>query len=131
MSPLDPRLIARIGPARRYVVVTAVLGVLTALLILMQALVIARVLAPVLSPTPLTSDGLGWLGRLVPQSARELPVGLAWLACIVALRTAVMWVQERQAHRAGTRVVSSCARPWLRTRQRWDFGGRRRAVLPT
>ena len=58
MRPLDPRLIARIGPARRYVLVTAVLGVATALLILAQALLIARVLAPVLAPAPLTEDGL-------------------------------------------------------------------------
>lgn len=111
MRPLDPRLIARIGPARRFVVVTAVLGAITALLILVQALVLARLLAPVLSPTPLpvddtASDGLGWLGSIVPVGIRDLPVGLAWLACIVALRTAVTWLQERQAHRAGTRVVS-------------------------
>ena len=106
MRPLDPRLIARIGPARRYVIVTAVLGVCTALLILVQALVISRALSPVLAPTPLTSDGLGWLGRLVPDSARSLPVATAWLAAIVTFRVAVVWLQERQAHRAGTRVVS-------------------------
>jgi len=111
MRPLDPRLIARIGPARRFVVVTAALGVVTAVLIVLQALVISRLLAPVLSPTPLPSngaaaDGLGWLGRIVPVTVRELPVGITWLASIVVLRTAVMWVQERQAHRAGTRVVS-------------------------
>jgi len=106
MRPLDPRLIARIGPARRYVAVTAVLGVCSALLILVQALVIARALSPVLAPEPLTSDGLGWLGWLVPVGVRELPIALAWLAVIVALRTTVMWLQERQAHRAGTRVVS-------------------------
>ncbi|MGC4175022.1 ABC transporter ATP-binding protein/permease [Demequina sp.] len=106
MRPLDPRLVARIGPARRYVIVTAVLGVLTAVLILLQALVIARVLSPVLAPSELTADGLGWLGRLVPVSVRDLPVGIAWLAAIVTLRTALMWLQERQAHRAGTRVVS-------------------------
>src|SRR6478736_8138297 len=106
MRPLDPRLISRIGPARRYVLVTAVLGVFTAVLVLLQALVIARALAPVLAPTELTSDGLGWVGRLVPVGVRELPVAVAWLAVIVALRTGVMWLQERQAHRAGTRVVS-------------------------
>lgn len=106
MRPLDPRLIARIGPARRYVIVTAVLGVCTAVSILLQALVIARLLAPVLSPTPLAGDGLGWWGRLMPETTRELPVGLAVLAAIVAARVAVTWVQERQAHRAGTRVVS-------------------------
>jgi ATP-binding cassette subfamily C protein CydD len=111
MRPLDPRLVARIGPARRYVAVTAVLGVCTALLILVQALVISRALSPVLSPSPLLSnnaaaDGLGWLGHVVPENVRRLPVAIAWLAAIVLLRTALMWLQERQAHRAGTRVVS-------------------------
>jgi len=106
MRPLDPRLTSRIGPARRYVIVTAVLGVCTAILILFQALVIARLLAPVLAPSELTDDGLGWIGTIVPVSVRELPVGITWLAVIVALRVSVTWVQERQAHRAGTRVVS-------------------------
>jgi ATP-binding cassette subfamily C protein CydD len=106
MRPLDPRLIARIGPARRYVLVTAVLGVCTAVLVLLQALVIARVLSPILAPAPLTEDGLGWLGAIVPESVRELPTAVGWLAGIIALRVAVMWLQERQAHRAGTRVVS-------------------------
>jgi len=106
MRPLDPRLISRIGPARRYVLVTAALGVCTAVLVLLQALVIARVLSPLLAPSDLPPDGLGWLGTIVPESVRELPVAIAWLGAIVALRVAAMWVQERQAHRAGTRVVS-------------------------
>ena len=66
MRPVDPRLIARIGPARRYVITTAVLGLLTAIVIGVQALVIARLLAPVLAPSPLTEDGLGWIGAIVP-----------------------------------------------------------------
>lgn len=106
MRPFDPRLIARIGPARRYVIVTAALGLATAVAIGLQALVVARLLAPVLAPAPLTEDGLGWLGALVPVSARELGTGLWWLAGIVAARTAVMWVQERLAHRAGVAVVA-------------------------
>lgn len=109
MRPLDPRLVARIGPARRYVVVTAVLGVCTAVLVLLQALLIARVLAPVLSSTPLgpsDPDGLGWWGWLVPTSARELHVGVIALAVVVAARTGVTWLQERLAHRSGTRVIS-------------------------
>ncbi|MDN4478363.1 ABC transporter transmembrane domain-containing protein [Demequina sp. SYSU T00039] len=106
MRPLDPRLIRRIGPARRYILVTAGLGFLTALLILVQALLIARLLAPVLSPAPLSDDGLRWWGWLVAEPARELAVGLAWLGAVVAARTAVAWLQERLAHRAGVRVIS-------------------------
>ncbi|WP_084126034.1 ABC transporter ATP-binding protein/permease [Demequina sp. NBRC 110054] len=106
MKPIDPRLVVRIGPARRYILVTAGLGLLTALLVAFQAFVIARLLAPLLAPSPLTEDGLGWVGVLVPESARELAVGLPLLATVVALRTAVSWVQERLAHRAGSRVIS-------------------------
>ncbi|MFW2513427.1 ABC transporter ATP-binding protein/permease [Demequina sp. SO4-13] len=106
MRPLDPRLIARIGPARRYVVTTAVLGLLTAVVIGLQALVIARLLAPVLAPSPLTEDGLGWIGAVVPVGARELETGLAWLAALVTARVLLVGIQERLAHRAGVAVVA-------------------------
>ncbi len=106
MQPIDPRLIARIGPARRYVIVTAALGFLTAITILLQTLLVSRMLAPVLAPAPLTADGLGPLGALVPLGARELAQGLPWLVLVVLARVFAVWVQERLAHRAGTRVVS-------------------------
>jgi len=106
MRPFDPRLVGRIGPARRYVIVTAVLGATTALLILVQALLLARLLAPVLAPAPLTDDGLGWWGRLVPEGTRTLATGLTWLAIVVLTRAAVTWLQERLAHRSGVRVIS-------------------------
>jgi ATP-binding cassette subfamily C protein CydD len=106
MRPFDPRLVGRIGPARRYVIVTAVLGAITALLILAQALLIARLLAPVLAPGPLEEDGLGWWGRLVPEGTRTLATGLACLVVVVIARAAVTWLQERLAHRAGIRVIS-------------------------
>jgi ATP-binding cassette subfamily C protein CydD len=79
---------------------------LTAIAILFQALIVARMLAPVLAPSPLDADGLGPLGTLVPLSARELSVGLPLLACVIAIRVALHWVQERLAHRAGIQVVT-------------------------
>ncbi len=106
MKPIDPRLIARIGPARRYVIVTAVLGFLTAATLLVQALLVARMLAPVLAPAPLAGDGLAYVGSLVPISTRALGVGLPLLAAVIAMRVALVWVQERLAHRAGTKVIS-------------------------
>lgn len=106
MKPIDPRLIARIGPARRYVLVTAAFGFLTAATILFQALLVARMLGVVLAPTPLTSDGLGALGRIVPLDARDLATGLPMLVGVVAARVVIVWVQERLAHRAGVRVIS-------------------------
>ncbi len=106
MRPLDPRLVAQVGPARRYVMVTAALGLATAITVGLQALVIARLLAPVLAPSPLTEDGLGWIGTLVPESLRNLSTGLVWLAVIVLVRAALMWTQERLAHRAGVAVIA-------------------------
>jgi ATP-binding cassette subfamily C protein CydD len=85
---------------------TAGLGVVTALLVLAQALLIARTLAPVLAPAPLHEDGLGWWGWLVPESARTLSTGLAALVGIVTARVAVVWLQERLAHRAGVTVIN-------------------------
>lgn len=106
MRPVDPRLIARIGPARRYVITTAVLGLLTAIVIGVQALVIARLLAPVLAPSPLTQDGLGWIGAIVPTDARALETGLVWLAALVLVRVLLVGIQERLAHRAGVAVIA-------------------------
>ncbi|WP_062303968.1 ABC transporter ATP-binding protein/permease [Demequina subtropica] len=128
MKPIDPRLIRRIGPARRYILVTAGLGFLTALLILAQALLIARLLAPVLSPTDLAEDGLHWWGRLMPEGTRTLATGLSLLALVVLSRTAVAWLQERLAHRAGVRVISQLREmvvDHVASRgPRWDSGGR-------
>ncbi|WP_084038052.1 ABC transporter ATP-binding protein/permease [Demequina sp. NBRC 110053] len=107
MRPVDPRLLARIGPARRYVIVTAALGLATAIIIGLQAFAISRALAPVLAPAPLTEDGLGWLGLAMPVAARDLSVALAWIGVLVALRVAITWVQERLAHRAGVDVIAA------------------------
>jgi ATP-binding cassette subfamily C protein CydD len=106
MKPIDPRLLSRSAPARRHIVVTAVLGFLTAIAIGLQALVIARVVAPVLAPAPLSTDGLGALGALVPETFRSPSIALPVLAGIVAVRVFLNWTQERLAHRAGVRVVA-------------------------
>ncbi len=106
MKPVDPRLWSRIGPARRYILAIAGLGVAGALAILMQALVLARMLAPALVPGGPAGDSFGWVGTLVPVSVRSPGVGVAWLGGIIAVRIAVAWLAERSAHRAGSRVVS-------------------------
>lgn len=106
MKPLDPRLLREVAPARRYIIVTAGLGALLAVLITLQALVIGRALAPVLAPAPLDADGLNWWGFVIPLSAREIGTAAAWLTGIVVARVAVTWLQERLAHRAGSQVIS-------------------------
>lgn len=135
MKPIDPRLIARIGPARRYVIVTAVLGFATAATIIVQALLVARMLAPVLAPSPLTEDGLGRIGALMPTTTRALSVGLPLLAAVVAVRVGLVWVQERLAHRAGTRVISHLREAVVahvtRLGPRWIASGKGAEVVTT
>jgi len=92
VKPLDPRLLRVARPARRYVVLTAGLGTLTAALVVVQALLIAHVVAPVVA------------GAADAASVRPL---LAWLALTLAGRCAVAWAQERFGQRAGVDVVAT------------------------
>jgi ATP-binding cassette subfamily C protein CydD len=107
VRPFDPRLLTRIGPARSLLALLAGLHTLAAILVLGQALLLARLLAPVLSPGPLTSDGLGGLGAIVPESTREPRWGLTLLAGVVVGRAILAWASERIASRAGSAVVSN------------------------
>ncbi|WP_199425134.1 thiol reductant ABC exporter subunit CydD [Actinotalea solisilvae] len=91
MRPLDPRLLRHARAARRYVVLTAALGGLTAALVVAQALLLARALAPVVA-------GRAALPDVAPT--------ISGLAAVVLARVAVTAVQERFAHRAATRAVA-------------------------
>lgn len=91
MRPLDPRLLRRARAARRYVLLTAGLGALTAALVAAQALLLAHALAPVV-----TRDA-DW-----PDVAPTV----AALAGVMVLRGVVVGLQERWAHRAATRAVA-------------------------
>jgi ATP-binding cassette subfamily C protein CydD len=89
--PLDPRLLREARAARGYVVLTAGLGLLTAVLVVAQALLLARVIAG----TFLDGDRLG-----------ELTVPLLSLVGVVAGRAGTSWAQERYGHRAATTVIA-------------------------
>lgn len=91
MKPLDPKLLRYAAPARGYMLLTTAFGVTTAALVIAQALLIAAVLAPVISSGATLPDVAGRLG---------------WLAAVVAARAVVNGLQERYAHRAATRVVA-------------------------
>lgn len=90
MRPLDPRLLRYAHSARGYVALTAGLGVLTAALVVAQALLLAHA-----------------LGRAVHDGADLAAVGpfVAGLAGVVAARVLVTGLQERFAHRAASRAV--------------------------
>jgi len=92
MRPLDPRLLRIARPARRYVLLTAALGTLTAGLVVAQALLIAHVVGPVVGHTAGLDEVRGLLG---------------WLAVVLAARCLVTWAQERFGQRAGVDVVAT------------------------
>ncbi|MFN8077033.1 MAG: thiol reductant ABC exporter subunit CydD [Kineosporiaceae bacterium] len=91
VRPLDPRLLAHARAARGYVVLTAAVGLLTAVVVVASALLTARVVAAV------AMDGAGW------DDVRD---DIVALAALVAARVGLTWVQERWAHRAATRVIA-------------------------
>ena len=91
MRPLDPRLLRYARSARGYVSLTAALGVLTAALVVCQALLLAHALGGAIQ------DG---------STLAELTPSLAWLAAVIGARVLVTAGQERYAHRAATATVA-------------------------
>lgn len=91
MKPLDPRLLRYARAARGYVALTVALGLVTAGLVIAQAVLLAQVLAAA------AHDGVP-LPDLLPR--------VGWLAAVVAARALAVAVQERYAHRAATRAVA-------------------------
>lgn len=90
MKPLDPRLTRYARAARRYIAATALTGVLIAGLVVAQAWLISRIVAPLMAgggPAPAT-------GALIRA-----------LAAVVVARAAVVHLQESRAHRAATRTI--------------------------
>ncbi|WP_280203194.1 ABC transporter ATP-binding protein/permease [Nocardia cyriacigeorgica] len=91
--PVDPRLWRYARSARRYLVLSVGLSVLTTIAIVVAAVMIGRVLAAVI-----TDPGAREIGRW----SAELVV----LALAVGGRVLATWVQARIAHRAGASVVA-------------------------
>ena len=94
-GPLDPRLLRYTRATRRFLVASVVLGVLTALLIIAQA----WLLATVISDAFIRHRGLD-----------NLRGPLALLLAVIAARAALGWFTERTADRA-----SAAAKSELRT----------------
>ncbi len=90
MKPLDPRLLRYARSARGYLALTVALGILTAALVVAQALLLAHA-----------------LGKAAHDEATPASLGptIGWLAAVVVARAGVVAVQERFAHRAATRAV--------------------------
>ncbi|EOD70263.1 fused ATPase and permease components of ABC transport system, partial [Amycolatopsis vancoresmycina DSM 44592] len=91
MKPLDPRLLRHASAVRPFVLACAGLGVLTAMLVLAQAELLAKTI------TWAFLDGF-------PLRSLLLPLGL--LTAVVVARAGTAWVAETTAHRAAARAFS-------------------------
>ncbi|MDR2453302.1 MAG: thiol reductant ABC exporter subunit CydD [Bifidobacteriaceae bacterium] len=92
MKPLDPRLVKQARAARAYIILTAALGLVTAVAVVGQAMAAARLVGTVATD-----------GRIAQPL---LAAGLAWIGLCVAVRVAAAWTQERFAHRAATNTIA-------------------------
>ena len=90
MKPLDPRLMRYARSARRYIITTAATGALTAMLVVAQAFLIARAIAPVITSGGALDGALALIGGI---------------AVVVAARALIVRAQEALAHRAATRTI--------------------------
>lgn len=91
MRPFDPRLLRYARSARGPIALTALLGTITALLVLAQALLISAALSPVVSGTA----SLGDVASII-----------AGIGAVFACRALVVATREAVAARAATRAVA-------------------------
>ncbi|MBL8931814.1 MAG: thiol reductant ABC exporter subunit CydD [Kineosporiaceae bacterium] len=91
MRPLDPRLLRHARASRTHIAVTAVFGVGTTAVVVVQALLLAQVIVAGFS-----------------RAARpgEVAGPIAALSAAVLVRAGLMAAQERLAHRAAVRVIA-------------------------
>jgi thiol reductant ABC exporter CydD subunit len=115
---VDPRLLRQAGSARGYLTVTVTFGVAGAVLILLQADLLSRVLA----------------GAARGTGAGALSVPLAWLGAVLAGRAAAAAGGEAAALRAAAAVKSGLRRQLsthvLRLGPQW-LGGQRAGEITT
>ena len=78
MKPLDPKLLSHAAPARRYVVLVTITGILSAALIIAQCFLIGLAVAPVIEGEAGAEDALPFVGIL---------------ALVLLGRMLVTWVQ--------------------------------------
>ncbi|MCW4354893.1 thiol reductant ABC exporter subunit CydD [Hoyosella sp. YIM 151337] len=92
MKPFDPRLWRLSAPVRPYLVLTVVMGVVTAATVIVMALMIAAILAGI-ATDPARRTLSAWTAEF------------AILAGAVLIRAGAMWVHTRFAHRSAAAVV--------------------------
>ncbi len=98
MRPLDPRLMRYASGVRALLILSVVLGILSALVVIAQAVLLAGILADVI---------IGGLG--LP----EVQTRLVWLAVVIAIRAALAWTSEEVARRSAVSVTTDLRRDLL------------------
>ena len=91
VKPLDPKLLSHAAPARRYVALVTLTGIISAALIIAQCFLISLAISPVIDGTADLSDALPLVGML---------------ALVVLGRMFVTWVQESFGHRAALETIA-------------------------
>jgi len=90
VKPLDPRLLKYARSARVHIVFTAFLGLLTAALVIVQALLISRTASPVIEGTADLRDVMPTIGLLIG---------------VLAVRAATIGLRETLSQRAAEKAV--------------------------
>jgi len=90
VKPLDPRLLKYARSARVHIVFTAFLGLLTAALVIVQALLISRAASPVIEGTADLRDVMPTIGLLIG---------------VLAVRAATIGLRETLSQRAAEKAV--------------------------
>lgn len=90
MKPLDPRLLKYARSARVHIVFTAFLGLLTAALVIVQALLISQTASPVIEGTADLRDVMPTIGLLIG---------------VLAVRAATIGLRETLSQRAAEKAV--------------------------
>jgi thiol reductant ABC exporter CydD subunit len=96
VKPLDPRLLTYARRAARYIAVLAVLGAVTAALVIVQAQLLATAIA----------------GAFAGEAARSATI-LALLGAVIAVRALAVFASEATAHRASAAAKSQLRRRLL------------------
>lgn len=91
MKPLDPRLLKYARAARSYIIEIAVLGIVTAGLVIAQAFLISSALSPVVSQSKTLAD---------------VRTPLLFLLGVVLVRAALVFIREARAHRAADQAIA-------------------------
>ena len=91
MKPLDPRLLKYARAARSYIIEIAILGIVTAGLVIAQAFLISNALSPVVSQSKTLAD---------------VRTPLLFLLGVVLVRAALVFIREARAHRAADQAIA-------------------------